>query len=109
MTPEERARSIVVDVYKHIVLHDGSSVVVEDVAAATTVLASLRAAISAEREACAALADKAFERNDRLADQHVAMPADEYTDVRAKGEIVATFAHIAHEAHDIAAAIRARE
>ena len=69
----------------------------------------IRAAIVEEGEACARVAYEAFKRNTRLANENEAAPTTEYIDERTKSEIVALFAHIAHEAYDIAAAIRDRQ
>ena len=72
------------------------------------VAAAILAAVKAEREACARIAEDEERRMTETADAMEAMPAEHFVDAAAKSTLIATFAHIAHAAHDIAAAIRAK-
>jgi len=80
-----------------------------DVIARAELISAIADAIAAEREACAQIADEEQRRATEGADAMEAMPVEHFVDAAAKTTVIATFAHIAHAAHDIAAAIRSRE
>ena len=63
------------------------------------------AARKGERERCAGIARAAAARADTHAEANRALPVEHFADARTRHELTATFAHIAQECDDIAAAI----